>query len=92
MNQPVIVGLDVGGTKTASLCGSMSGEILWKTEALTGAQRGFKPVFDQIVALAEEALSMASGNAVALSVSIGGPLDVLRGVINSPPNLPGWGS
>ncbi|MCK5573652.1 MAG: ROK family protein, partial [Bacteroidetes bacterium] len=90
MNQPVIVGLDVGGTKTASLCGSMSGEILWKTEALTGAQRGFKPVFDQIVALAEEALSMASGNAVALSVSIGGPLDVLRGVINSPPNLPGW--
>lgn len=90
MNQPVIVGLDVGGTKTASLCGSMSGEILWRTEAPTGAERGFKPVFDQIVSLADEALSMASGNAVALSVSIGGPLDVLRGVINSPPNLPGW--
>jgi glucokinase len=26
----------------------------------------------------------------AISVSIGGPLDVLQGVIKNPPNLPGW--
>jgi glucokinase len=25
-----------------------------------------------------------------LSVSVGGPLDVLRGIVKSPPNLPGW--
>jgi len=90
MNRGTIIGLDIGGTKTAVLCGSPAGEILWRKEMPTGAARGFHPVYQQITALVEEALSSAVGEVLALSVSIGGPLDVEKGLIKGPPNLPGW--
>ena len=90
MKKSSIIGLDIGGTKTAAIRGSTSGEILWRKEVSTGAARGFDPVYEQITALAEEALSTATGDALALSVSIGGPLDVEKGLIKGPPNLPGW--
>jgi glucokinase len=35
-------------------------------------------------------LVQANPGVVALGASIGGPLDAARGVIHSPPNLPGW--
>lgn len=90
MKQSSIIGLDIGGTKTAAICGSTGGEILWRKELSTGAARGFDQVYEEITALAEEAISTATGDVLALSVSIGGPLDVEKGLIKGPPNLPGW--
>jgi glucokinase len=90
MNQSCIIGLDIGGTKTAALCGSTEGKILWRKEMPTGAGRGFEPVFEEITALVVEALSSFAGDVLAMSVSIGGPLDVEKGIIKGPPNLPGW--
>jgi len=85
-----ILGLDIGGTKTALVLGSMRGGILWRTQFPTHAGRGFAIVFAEINQTIETALNSAGGNVVAISVSIGGPLDVLNGIIKSPPNLPGW--
>ncbi|MGH7594938.1 MAG: ROK family protein [bacterium] len=85
-----ILGLDIGGTKIAVVLGSLRGEILWRTQFPTHAERGFAIVFDEIDRTIEMALNSAGGSVVAISVSIGGPLDVLKGVIKSPPNLPGW--
>jgi glucokinase len=90
LSENLILGLDIGGTKTAVVLGSPSGEIRWRKQFPTRPQRGFEIVFGELVATIAEALKAAKGSVIAISVSIGGPLDVLKGIIKSPPNLPGW--
>jgi glucokinase len=53
----------------------------------------FEPVFEAMCAAAAEIMreSRSAGRElVAVSVSIGGPLDITAGLIFSPPNLPMW--
>jgi glucokinase len=91
MSDPIILGLDIGGTKTAVIRGAAQGAILARTSFLTPP--GFEPAFARICQEAELHLAAAhqDGQQIqAISVSIGGPLDIARGIIYSPPNLPGW--
>lgn len=88
--EKLILGLDIGGTKTALVLGSQRGEIQWRMQFLTRPERGFKIVFAELATNIATALRSARKTVAAISVSIGGPLDVLKGVIKSPPNLPGW--
>ena len=90
MNAPSILGFDVGGTKIGVVIGTTRGEIYARKTFPTHTERGFQPVFDEMVDTAEEVLHQARSAVVAVSVSVGGPLDVLGGIIKSPPNLPGW--
>ena len=88
-----IIGLDIGGTKFAVVEGTLAGEILARTQQPTATERGFEDTFARLCATVEGMLAAAraAGRTVgALSVSIGGPLDIERGIIYSPPNLPGW--
>jgi len=88
-----IVGLDIGGTKFATVEGSALGEILARTEQPTRVEEGFPATFQRISQAASERIEAArhaGRTVVAVSVSIGGPLDSARGIIYSPPNLPGW--
>lgn len=85
-----ILGLDIGGTKTAVVLGSLRGEILRRAQFVTQPERGFAAVFEELTAVTAKTLETAHELVTAISVSIGGPLDVLSGIIKSPPNLPGW--
>lgn len=82
-----LVGLDIGGTKCAVSVGSAAGgglDIQSRDEFAT-AGLSWRQVLDgfaqRISALPEIA---------AIGISCGGPLDSRRGVVMSPPNLPGW--
>lgn len=86
----MILGLDIGGTKTAVLVGTRRGEIRWRGQFATLPERGFPLVFEDLTSLIRQGLSNAPGPVEAISVSVGGPLDVLKGIVKSPPNLPGW--
>jgi glucokinase len=86
----VIIGLDIGGTKTAVIVGTERGEILSRLQFATAPERGFEKVFGELSATITQAISNAPKPVRAISVSVGGPLDILKGVIQSPPNLPGW--
>jgi glucokinase len=90
MNNNVIIGLDIGGTKTAVVAGDLLGSILERSQFATRASRGFSEIFEDLRTHVRTMAGKYGGRVVALSVSIGGPLDVLQGVIKSPPNLPGW--
>jgi len=88
-----IIGLDIGGTKFAVVEGTVEGEILGRIQQPTETERGFEDTFARLCAAVEGMLAgahAAGRKVVALSVSIGGPLDIERGIIYSPPNLPGW--
>jgi glucokinase len=88
-----IIGLDIGGTKTAIVEGTRDARILQRVELATEAERPFDEVFPRIVELARETISRAAAadrRIDALSVSIGGPLRIVAGVLLDPPHLPGW--
>lgn len=77
------IGFDIGGTKCAVILGNEKGEILSKIRFDT---TDCKSTVDRLIASAKE----LGGNPVAAGISCGGPLDEKRGIIMSPPNLPGW--
>lgn len=85
-----LIGIDVGGTKTAVILGSLAGSVKWRTQFAMSPGRDFAGTFEEVCRHVEEAKKRADADIVALSVSIGGPLDVLGGIIKSPPHLPAW--
>lgn len=84
------VGLDIGGTKCAVCLGSVTDagvDIKYRTEFPTVGktwQEVLAIYVDKIQALTEQYTIKNIG------ISCGGPLDSKRGLIQSPPNLPGW--
>lgn len=77
------IGVDIGGTKIAIVKGNERGEILQKIRFLNN--EGTDAALAKIVHHVKEL-----GAAEAIGISCGGPLDCDRGMILSPPNLPGW--
>ncbi len=89
-----ILGIDIGGTKTAAVLGTLHGEILFRAEMQTPANQPFATAFETIEKLAARLLENIQQKGLpapaAISVSVGGPLDIERGIIYSPPHLPLW--
>ena len=89
-----LFGLDIGGTKCAVTLGQCSKEaiqILGKRrfETLPSPYDTLQKMLSCIEALLKEH-SLIPADVAAAGISCGGPLDPERGVILSPPNLPGW--
>lgn len=84
-----ILGFDVGGTTTAAIAGSRGGAVHERHAFASRPERGFAALWAEMVA-AGAALIARRGPPHAIGVSIGGPLDAARGIVYSPPNLPGW--
>jgi len=90
----LLLGIDIGGTKSAVSLGNSSGQILlrdqWPSLTSRGPTLMIQDIFQHTAALlAQHALSDPSLPSRA-GVSIGGPLDCERGIIHNPPGLPGW--
>ena len=88
-----LIGVDVGGTKTACVEGTADGQILQRIEIPTEADRPFAQTAPALFAVVENLRTHAAAagrECVALSVSIGGPLRIGEGVLLDPPHLPGW--
>ncbi len=88
-----ILGLDIGGTKTAVVCGDRAGRIFDRSAFATRPERGFAASFDELCHHADAVRRRATAagrDCAVVSVSIGGPLEIEPGIIRAPPNLPGW--
>jgi glucokinase len=88
-----VLGLDIGGTKTACVVGTLDGKILRRIEMPTRASEPFDATFPGIVAGMREQITNANGEGrsiAAISVSVGGPLKIREGILINPPHLPGW--
>lgn len=84
-----VIGIDVGGTKTAVSAGNSSGTILKKKAFPT--DRRMETALDNIFRETETLITEFGKESIrAIGISCGGPLDSERGIIQSPPNLPGW--
>ena len=88
-----VIGIDIGGTKLATVVADSTGHILSKVRKPTLAEKGpeyaLQLLFDMVHETVELA-GLATEKIAAIGVSCGGPLDTKTGVVYSPPNLPGW--
>lgn len=87
-----IIGLDIGGTKCAVLLADAyeNIEIIKKIRFETRTDLGFEQTKVNLFAAVKELLSESDKPVEAIGISCGGPLNSRTGMIQSPPNLPGW--
>ena len=88
-----VVGIDIGGTKLATVVADSTGRILNKVRRPTLAERGPEYALQLLSDMVRETVELAGLAPTAISaigVSCGGPLDTKTGIVYSPPNLPGW--
>lgn len=87
----MLVGVDIGGTKTAVVLADSPTHILSREEFPTLPSLGPDHAIEKIQRLIEAGLSRHDQPAAfRIGVSCGGPLDRLQGTIQSPPNLATW--
>ena len=90
---PVVIGIDLGGTKINTALVQGDGVILAQDYRPTLASEGLQPVVERVLDSARQVLAQAGMTGAQVSgVGIGapGPIDLDTGVLMSPPNLPGW--
>ena len=88
-----VVGIDIGGTKLATVVADSTGHIFSKVRKPTLAERGPEYALQLLFDMVRETINLAGleqKSISAIGVSCGGPLDTKTGVVYSPPNLPGW--
>src|SRR5690242_5770472 len=86
----VMVGVDIGGTKTAVVLCNEPAHILWRAEFSTLPEQGPQRALDKIVSLIRRGQNETNTEIRSVGVSCGGPLDRSFGIIQRPPNLSTW--
>lgn len=89
----LLVGIDIGGTKTAVLLSSTPPIVIARKEFATRPAQGPERALELIKSGIHEMLVEQGVDATAiarLGVSCGGPLDRVKGIIQRPPNLSTW--
>ena len=93
MANRVLAGVDIGGTKTAVVLSLEPPQITTRFAFTTRPDKGPEFAIRRIVKSLREVLlsqDLTPANVEAIGISCGGPLEPVRGMIQSPPNLPGW--
>ena len=92
-----LIGLDIGGTKCAVQLGQYSirkdieliDKLIYKTSEKPAPSLMLPQLLSGIEKLLD-AHNLRNEDIAAIGISCGGPLDSKKGIILSPPNLPGW--
>lgn len=86
MTEKIFWGLDIGGTKCALCAAGEDGKIFYREQVATSDYPRWQDLLETLLAMGRKNAPLPT----AVGVSCGGPLDTRRGLILSPPNLPGW--
>jgi glucokinase len=90
LSDQCVAGVDIGGTKIALAVAAPDGQILEGTRFPTRVEDGPRAILERVFSEIERMCEGAGARLAAVGVGCGGPLDRARGLILSPPNLPGW--
>ncbi len=91
MEKTYYLGIDIGGTKCAVIAGTEEMEILERVHFATETKRGAEYAIHNLLKHASTLIHKFDDyTLVAIGISCGGPLNSSKGLIQSPPNLPGW--
>ncbi|MBN1987339.1 MAG: ROK family protein [Prolixibacteraceae bacterium] len=85
------IGLDIGGTKCAVVLGDENFTVHRRIQFETRVERGYSAILEEFHQHISQLFQEFPKEGLArIGISCGGPLDSKKGIIYSPPNLPGW--
>jgi glucokinase len=87
------LGIDIGGTKTAIAIVKINGDVIDRDKISTDQAIEPKEMIDKIISHAKRLLAthnIKESDLYGIGIGAPGPLDVSRGMITYPPNLPRW--
>lgn len=89
----IVLGLDIGGTKSAVVLAEVTNDnihFLDRREMKTTSN--WKELIGDLILAGKNMFKIHGSNCESfkIGISCGGPLDAKNGIIQSPPNLPGW--
>lgn len=90
LSDQCVAGIDIGGTKIALALADAEGTLTEKARFPTRVADGPRAILGRVFDEIERMLERCGSRLGAVGVGCGGPLDRRRGLILSPPNLPGW--
>jgi len=85
----LLLGLDIGGSKCTAVVGDISGRVVDRQQWPSDVQRGPEAMIGDLIGHAQTLIVKYPGVS-GVGVPVGGPMDAEAGIIQSPPNLPGW--
>jgi glucokinase len=85
---PYLLGIDIGGTKTAVVRALADGRIVHRSVIASNAGDGPDAMLQRVIAVARDVIGPHAISHVG--VSVGGPVEAATGRVMGPPNLPGW--
>lgn len=97
MGKDYLLGVDIGGTKCAIILGernnselSILDKIRFDTGEVSWTVAKILDCLDEMMVRHGLAANCSERQVKAVGISCGGPLDSRKGIVMSPPNLPGW--
>jgi len=88
--QKYAIGIDLGGTSIKLGIVSDTGKILKKITLRTEADKGPKKIIDNIISGINELTSKSKYKIVGIGIGCPGVVTPGKGIVENPPNLPGW--
>jgi glucokinase len=89
-----ILGINVSGLKTVAVYGDMNGLVYERLQMETSPDTDFLTGFDAICAQADKLLKLCRAQGLSspevISLAVSGPVDLHRGIMMSPQDLPRW--
>lgn len=89
-----ILGMNITGFKTIAVYGDMNGLIYERMQMETPVEQPFLEGFDAVCAQADKLLKVCRAQGLpspeAISLAVSGPVNLLKGELAAPPDLPTW--
>ena len=89
-----ILGINISGMKTIAVYGDMNGLVYQRMQAETPVDQPFPEGFNTICGMVDKLLKLCRAQGLdspeVISLAVSGPVDLLKGTLMSPPDLPSW--
>lgn len=89
-----VLGLNISGEKTIGVYGDMNGLIYERLQMETPSELPFLEGFDAICTMTDKLIKLCRAQGLSspevISLAVSGPVDLLKGVVLAPPDLPSW--
>jgi len=90
MNEKVVAGIDIGGTKIAIALENEAGTRVAARRLPTSVELGPERILGNVSRAIGEMLAQTQTGLTAIGIGCPGPIDIERGLALSPTNLPDW--
>ena len=90
MNQPLLLGIEIGGTKLQAALGDSCGRIAHLSQTSANPEGGATAIINQLEEMIEKLLKSREDPPAGSGIGFGGPINALQGTVTKSNHVAGW--